>query len=177
VLVTNYRSFLLLGYDQNNNPVTLERYDLADNEKAFWAATPHALAAHGARFVEYLKRVMLHAAELVDPEQVAWFLASYARDAKARIEGVELPALQNVRAALEEALGLHFEGEKGEQFFRSTLVQTLFYGVFSAWVLWSKQHKPEDRQARFNWHEAAWLLHVSMISALFHQVASPQMLD
>jgi hypothetical protein len=44
-----------------------------------------------------------------------------------------------VRTALEEALGLKFEGEKGEHFFRSSLVQTLFYGVFSAWVLWSKQ--------------------------------------
>ena len=28
-----------------------------------------------------------------------------------------------------------FEGERGERFFRSTLIQTLFYGVFSAWVL------------------------------------------
>jgi hypothetical protein len=177
VLVTNYRSFLLLGYDQNNNPVTLERYELAESEQAFWAASPRALAAaHGARFVEYLKRVMLHAAELVDPEQVAWFLASYARDAKARIEGMELPALQNVRGALEEALGLRFDGEKGEHFFRSTLVQTLFYGVFSAWVLWSKQQKDTDRQAPFRWHEAVWLLHVPMIKALFYQIASPQTL-
>ena len=36
--------------------------------------------------------------------------------------------------ALEEALGLKFDSEKGEHFFRSTLVQTLFYGLFSAWV-------------------------------------------
>ena len=30
------------------------------------------------------------------------------------------------RAALAEALGARFEGEKGTRFFRSTLVQTLF---------------------------------------------------
>jgi hypothetical protein len=53
---------------------------------------------------------------------------------------VALPALDTLRNALEEALGLKFEGtkadpEKGEHFFRSTLVQTIFYGVFSAWVL------------------------------------------
>jgi hypothetical protein len=177
VLVTNYRSFLLLAYDEHGRPVTLERYDLAASEAEFWAAAPHALAqAHGARLVEYLKRVMLHAAELVDPEQVAWFLASYARDAKARIEGMELPALANVRKALEEALGLRFEGAQGEHFFRSTLVQTLFYGVFSAWVLWSKRHRPEDRQTRFDWRTASYELHVPMIRALFYQVASPQML-
>ena len=44
-----------------------------------------------------------------------------------------------MRSALEEALGVRFEGERGAAFFRSTLVQTLFYGVFSAWVLWSRQ--------------------------------------
>ena len=92
-----------------------------------------------ARFEEYLLRVMRHAAQLAAPEDVAWFLASYARDGRARLEGVELAALETVRTALEEALGLKFEGEKGEHFFRSSLVQTLFYGVFSAWVLWSKQ--------------------------------------
>ncbi|HEX8072373.1 MAG TPA: type ISP restriction/modification enzyme [Pyrinomonadaceae bacterium] len=177
VLVTNYRSFLLLAYDEHGRPVTLERYDLAASEAEFWAAAPHALAQrHGARLVEYLKRVMLHAAELVEPEQLAWFLASYARDAKARVEDMELPALANVRAALEEALGLRFEGAQGEHFFRSTLVQTLFYGVFSAWVLWSKRHGHENRQVRFDWRTASYELHVPMIRALFYQVASPQML-
>ncbi len=36
---------------------------------------------------------MLHAAPLTAPKDVAWFLASYARDAKARLEGKDLPAL------------------------------------------------------------------------------------
>ena len=140
--MTNYRDFVLVGQDAEGKPAKLETFRLADNEKAFWAAAiiPRSLAEKmGVRFEEYLLRVMLHAAPLAAPEDVAWFLASYARDARARIEGVELPALATVRSALEEALGLKFEGEKGEHFFRSTLVQTLFYGVFSAWVLWAKQ--------------------------------------
>ena len=135
----------------------LEGYRLAPNEAAFWAAaaTPHAAAEeHGERFAEYLKRVMLHAAPLASPQDVAWFLASYARDARARIERSALPALGSVRSALEEALGLRFEGEKGEHFFRSTLVQTLFYGVFSAWVLWHTE-KP-GRTERFDWRMAQW---------------------
>ncbi len=56
-------------------------------------------------------------------------------------EGIELAALARVRTAMEEALGLKFEGEKGEHFFRSSLVQTLLYGVFSAWGLWRKQRE------------------------------------
>lgn len=113
---------------------------------------------------------------LASPEDVAWFLASYARDAKARIEGVDLPALSAVREALEEALGLKFEGEKGEHFFRSSLVQTLFYGVFSAWVLWAKQHPPNSN-VRFDWIATARYLRVPMISKLFHLVADPNQLD
>ena len=40
---------------------------------------------------------------------------------------------------------MRFEGDKGAAFFRSTLVQTLFYGVFSAWVLWARQTPPPSR--------------------------------
>ena len=179
MLVTNYRDFVLVGRDAEGHPAKLETYRLAESEADFWEAAQHPrrfAEVHGERFTEYLKRVMLHAAPLASPADVAWFLASYARDAKARIEHAELPALATVRAALEEALGLKFEGEKGEHFFRSTLVQTLFYGVFSAWVLWSKEHPPRDRAARFDWRQAIWHLRVPMIAALFEQVATPSKL-
>jgi hypothetical protein len=175
ILLTNYRSFLLLKRGDNGKPVQLESFQLAPDEKSFWivAAQPRKAATElGERLVEYLKRVMLHAAPLNNPKDVAFFLASYARDARARVEGAgNLPALAAVRGALEEALGMKFEAEKGEHFFRSTLVQTLFYGVFSAWVLWHKE-KPQ-RKNDFDWKSAAWTLHVPMIKALFEQVATP----
>lgn len=177
VLVTNYRDFVLVGRDAEGRATKMETYRLAASEKQFWSTDLHRVVEeHGPRFLEYLKRVMLHAAPLTAPADVAWFLASYARDAKARIERADLPALAGVRKALEEALGLRFEGEKGERFFRSTLIQTLFYGVFSAWVLWSKQHAPADKTARFDWRTAAWELRVPMIRALFEQVAQPSKL-
>ena len=79
---------------------------------------------------------------------LAWLLASYARDGLARVEANgDASSLTSVRSALEEALGVKFEGARGAAFFRSTLVQTLFYGVFSAWVLWSRQ-KPAAQSAR-----------------------------
>ncbi len=177
VLVTNYRDFVLIGRSADGKPVKLETYRLSHSESAFWAAArnPHATAEeHGERFTEYLKRVMLHAAPLTEPKDVAWFLASYARDARARIEGKDLPALTHVRTALEEALGIRFEGEKGEHFFRSTLVQTLFYGIFSAWVLWHKENP--QRKEPFDWRSAHWYLHVPMIRSLFHQLSDPSKL-
>ena len=124
----------------------LETCRLADGRAEILGRQPPTRApgrrqARGEGLTEYLKRVMLHAAPLAEPKDVAWFLASYARDARLRLEQqTTCPRWRRSATALEEALGLKFEGEKGEHFFRSTLVQTLFYGVFSAWVLWSKQH-------------------------------------
>jgi hypothetical protein len=175
VLLTNYREFLLLKHAAGGKVQKLESFRLAPDEKTFWqvATQPRKAASElGERFAEYLKRVLLHAAPLNNPKDVAFFLASYARDARARVEGAgDLPALAAVRTALEEALGMKFEAEKGEHFFRSTLVQTLFYGVFSAWVLWHKENP--QRKNDFDWKAAAWTLHVPMIKALFDQVATP----
>lgn len=195
VLLTNYRDFLLLKRAAGGKILKLESFHLAAAEKEFWLATAHprkAASALGERLSEYLKRVMLHNAPLNNPKDVAFFLASYARDARVRVEAAkDLPALAAVRTALEEALGMKFEADKGEHFFRSTLVQTLFYGVFSAWVLWHKQQnggasvlasqhsdsKPARQEPRpttqFDWRSAAWTLHVPMIKALFEQVATP----
>jgi len=122
--------------------------------------------------------VLLQAAPITSPADVAWFLASYARDAKARLEHhSDLPALANIRQALENALGIKFEREQGNKFFRSTLVQTLFYGLFSAWVLWHKQNlNREDKEDKFDWKSAAHHLHVPMLAILFEQIAAPSKL-
>jgi hypothetical protein len=179
VLVTNLRDFILVGR-VHGQPTQLERFTIASTEKDFWKAIAHPAKlaeSLGASFREYLLRVLLQKAPLTTPKEVAWFLASYARDAKARIEmHASLPGLAALRSALEQALGLTFTGEEGEHFFRSSLVQTLFYGVFSAWVLWSKRPTttPQDK---FNWHEAAWSLHVPMIKTLFELLATPSKLQ
>ena len=77
---------------------------------------------------------------------MAFFLASYARDALTRVEEqASLPAFAELRTALQEALGLTFDGHKGEHLFRSTLIQTLFYGLFSAWVELAREGRPSKR--------------------------------
>ena len=76
---------------------------------------------------------------------------------------------------LEEALGVRFEGERGAAFFRSTLVQTLFYGVFSAWVLWARQTPPPA--GPFDWRTSVWHLRAPVLRALFQQLSSPAQLQ
>ena len=179
VLVTNTRDFVLVGEDGQGNPVKLETFRLTESEQAFHSRleTPRAFARDvGAGLGEYLCRALSHSASIVEPKDLAWLLASYARDGLARVEAAgDAPSLHAVRSALEEALGVRFEGDKGAAFFRSTLVQTLFYGVFSAWVLWARQTPPP--RERFNWHEAVWHLRAPVLRALFQQLSSPSQLQ
>ena len=185
VLVTNLRYFVLVGTDGSGDPAKLETFRLAESTDDFWRRLekPRAFARDvGAGLGEYLCRALSHRAALVEPKDLAWLLASYARDGLARVEAAgDAPPLVTVRSALEEALGMRFEGERGERFFRSTLIQTLFYGIFSAWVLWSRQEKNSDdplfaggyNQERFNWRESAWHLRAPVLRALFQQLSDP----
>ena len=187
VLVTNARDFVLVGEDANGRPAPLETLRLAGSEDEFLRRLekPRAFAHDaGARLGEYLARALSHRAALAEPKDLAWLLASYARDGLARVEAAgNAPQLAAVRSALEEALGIRFEGERGRRFFRSTLVQTLFYGIFSAWVLWARTDAatPEPGRlftgipnaARFDWRVAVWHLRAPVLRALFQQIADP----
>ena len=175
VLVTNTRDFVLLGEDAQGRPARLETFRLAESAQDFEARLerPASFAKDvGPALAEYLCRALSHSATLVEPKDLAWLLASYARDGLARVETAgDEPSLRAVRSALEEALGVRFEGERGAAFFRSTLVQTLFYGVFSAWVLWSRQAPPPA--GSFDWRTAVWHLRAPVLRALFQQLSDP----
>ncbi len=186
VLVTNARDFVLVGEDAAGRPAKLETFRLADSADDFHRRLeePRAFARKiGAGLGEYLCRALSHRAALAEPKDLAWLLASYARDGLARVEAAgDASALAVVRQALEDALGVRFEGEKGARFFRSTLVQTLFYGVFSAWVLWARAGAGSDDGAsfssgdgagRFSWREAVWHLRAPVLRALFQQLSDP----
>ena len=179
VLVTNTRDFVLLGEDASGKPARLETFQLADTPEEFESRleTPRTFAREvGVGLGEYLCRALSHRAALVEPRDLAWLLASYARDGLARVEAAgDAPSLGAVRTALEEALGVRFEGERGAAFFRSTLVQTLFYGVFSAWVLWARQTPPPA--GAFDWRTAVWHLRAPVLRALFQQLSDPGRLE
>ena len=175
VLVTNTRDFVLVGEDAAGQLVQLETFQLADSEASFDARMQHPRAFANevsAELSEYLMRVLSYSASLADPKDLAWLLASYARDGLARVEAAgDAPSLTVIRTALEDSLGVRFDDERGRAFFRSTLVQTLFYGVFSAWVLWARQVPAPT--GSFNWHDAVWLLRAPVLKELFFQLSNP----
>ena len=124
VLVTNARDFAVMGEDASGQPVRLETFRIAASDVEFNARLerPRAFAREvGAGLGEYLGRVLSHSTSLSEPKDVAWLLASYARDGLARVEAAsDTTSLAVARTALEESLGVRFEGDDGAAFFRST---------------------------------------------------------
>ena len=179
VLVTNLREFWLTGTDAAGRPTTLESFTLASSDEAFQRelTQPRAFARRaGTGLGEYLGRALSHPVAIADPKDLAWLLASYARDGLARVEASgDSAQLAAVRSGLEEGLGVRFEGERGARFFHSSLVQTLFYGVFSAWVLWARASSPTGAGPApvFSWREAVWHLRAPVLRALFQQLSDP----
>lgn len=171
VLVTNYRDFIVTRYE-GGKVVLGERYTLAKDSTSFLKDDIKKLSIdHETSLNEFLARALQANVVLSDPKQVAQFLASYARDARARLELANINALKPISTALENALGISFSADRGEHFFRSTLVQTLFYGLFSAWVLW--QSRDDTKGTPFNWRLAGSYLHIPLLSSLFSQIILP----
>lgn len=177
VLVTNLYQFILVRRGDGGAALMGERYDLAPDEKTFWATKARTLATEkDTALTEYLQRVMLQNAPLTTPKDVAAMLASYARVAKTRLNeaSTNLDALDGVRGQLESALGVRFEDAKSKEFFKSTLVQTLFYGVFSAWVLWHERN-PRTKTPFDLWRDTREL-HVPVIQEIFQELSKPRTL-
>ena len=102
VLVTNYREFRLIGEDGSGKPVEREFLSLAADEPTFWSMAAQPLKSardQGTHLGEFLRRVMMNAAPLTRPEDIAWFLASYARDALATLEEKEGSNLEPLRTS------------------------------------------------------------------------------
>lgn len=180
VLCVNFRGFLIAGRDQFGRRVDLEHFEIAPTEDAFLDLVAHPRKASpdlGKRFEAFLERALRHAAPIFDPKDLAWFLASYARDALARVEAASgRDDLGFLRESLSLSLGLSFEGEKGEHFFRSTLVQTLFYGLFSAWTIWARSEPDPDKRKGFDGRSAPYILRSPILRALFELVHRPGVL-
>ncbi len=181
-LICNLRQFMLLECDKwGGKVVAIESFDLCDKSGQIFGVDAAQLAkARGEECLEFLRRCLVRGAPLNSPRDLAAWLASYARQARLQLASVPLESLAPLKLALEKALGITFQaadkpGKKlsdeekaarGDHFFRATLVQTLFYGLFSAWLAYARE-KPGQK---LNWQTAQYSLHVPMIETLFSEL-------
>ncbi|MDW8300694.1 MAG: type ISP restriction/modification enzyme, partial [Anaerolineae bacterium] len=172
VLVTNYYQFMVVSLDERGKLCLEERYDLAPDVESFWQNVRRLAKQHEKPFTEFLLRVLRRNAPLNTPRDLAWLLASYARAAKLHLDSLEMSdELKALRAEFEKALEIDYEGAKGDAFFRAALIQTLFYGVFAAWVVWHQSELPESQP--FDLWRDTRNLNIPVISDLFHQISIP----
>src|SRR6266851_5122840 len=181
VLLSNIRGFGLLacrpGYERNPEkpvrPVDRELLKTVDIWSVASGSTAYPKVDQSAidDLVEIIDRSVTDFAPIADPADLAKVLARQARDAKLALPD-DLKPLAPLLDDYRQALGLSFDisDEKGDRFFRSSLVQTLFYSLFAAWILWDRTAAPE---ARFEADHAHSYLQIPFLNALLHDIRHP----
>ena len=82
---------------------------------------------HEQGLTDFLEGVFARPSPILRPKDLAADLARHAREAKRRLSRHSIADLKPLQDAFESALGLTFNDEHGLDFFRSSVVQTLFY--------------------------------------------------
>jgi hypothetical protein len=86
VLLTNYREFQLIRLGPAGEAVLGEVFSLAPSERDFWKLDASTVESLEDELAEFLARALLADAPLSSPQDLATFLAAYARIARSRIE-------------------------------------------------------------------------------------------
>src|SRR4051812_19595642 len=177
VLLTNVRAFGLLTIapgDPGRGPVPPAGRRLLDVVEVWPSASAlergeAPLPGAAAKLAELVETAVTEFATITEPESLARVLARQARRAKAALPERFSQAVQPLLEDFTKALGLQFEGNEGEEFLRSSLIQTAFYGLFAAWTLWrySKERRP------FRWEDLAEYLKIPFLGELFHEFRHP----
>ena len=177
VLVCNVREIGLVLCRPALNRSRLERIASADRELVrvarLWNTSSCDYDRQAVDLVELLQAALLHNAPIGEPATLARVLALQAKVAKASLPK-DLHDLESLLEDYKNALGLSFdmEEESGREFFKSTLIQTAFYGLFSAWALWQR----ERDGTVFSWDRINRYLRIPFLAGLFHEFRNPSRL-
>src|SRR5439155_16792584 len=125
-----------------------------------------------ARFADLIEAAVTRYAPIAEPESLARILAKQARRAKENLPTQFTDAVRTLLDDFGKALGISFEGTEGEEFFRSSLVQTVFYGLFAGWALW----RHSKSKLEFRWQDLPKYLKIPFLGELIYELQHPQRL-
>ncbi|HEX3865374.1 MAG TPA: hypothetical protein VHV78_01435, partial [Gemmatimonadaceae bacterium] len=126
----------------------------------------------GAQLAALLEDVLTRHTPIASPETLARVLARQARRATTSLPAQFTTATASLREDFASGLGIRFEGTEGEHFFRSSLIQTVFYGLFAGWLL----HASDWRQTPaddYDWRRSGEYLRIPFLAGLFHDIRNP----
>jgi hypothetical protein len=180
VILSNVKSFGLLAVKpgtRSDRPVPpedrelLARVDLWPSDKAF----RERAAIRLDRIMELgvlVERAVTEFAPIAEPEVLARALARQARAAKEALPH-KFDAVQALLEDYGTALGLTFEGSEGQEFFRSSLIQTAFYSLFAGWTIWHR----ENDGTEFSVERIDRYLKIPFLAQLFYEFRHPDRLE
>lgn len=176
VLLCNVREVGLVLCRTGINRTESDRVPPASRELVrtalLWPAGQHA-ARSANDLTELLRTTVLDSVPIGEPATLARILALQAKAAKASLPR-DMRGLESLLDDYKDALGLSFDldDEEGREFFRSTLIQTAFYGLFAAWALWQRERDGTN----FSWDRINRYLRIPFLAELFHEFRSPSRL-
>lgn len=178
VLISNVRSFGLVLIDSDEDfdgpvPPGRRRLDLPVD---LWVSeaslrrgdSPNRDAL--SRLTELVETAVISFAPIAEPDTLARVLALQARRAKEALPARFSNAVQGLANDFADALGITFSGEEGEEFFRSSLIQTVYYGLFAGWILWAREETTES----FDWRDLPRYLTIPFLGELFYEIQHPK---
>lgn len=177
VLISNVRAFGLVTVNPNwkgTGPVppharrVEQTVDLWTSVSAVKQNRP-ILSASLEEFAELIETAVTRFATIAEPESLAKILARQARRAKTDLPETFTHAIQGLLDDFGKALGVTFVGPEGEEFFRSSLIQTAFYGLFAGWALWHEG----SRTKPFGWIDLGEYLKIPFLGSLFYEFRHP----
>lgn len=119
---------------------------------------------------ELVEAAVTKYAPIAEPETLARVLARQARRAKNGLPERFSRAVGALAEDFGNALGITFNGAEGEEFFRSSMIQTVYYGLFAGWLLWTR----ERDQGPFNWRDLPEYIRIPFLGELFHEIQHPR---
>lgn len=179
VLVTNVRGFGLLTVGRDNPPAAPRvspKHRVLEHVVELWPSqsTMEQRRAVSAEATEELyllvETAVTRYAPIAEPESLAKILARQAKRAKAQLPAEFTQAVKGLAEDFGKALGVTFEGQEGEEFFRSSLIQTVFYGLFAGWTLWLRSGSKEP----FRWENLADHLKIPFLAELYYEFQHPR---
>lgn len=177
VLISNVRAFGLLTVSpkwEGEGPVPPQARRM-EQVVELWPSVSALKAGKGIDpaavegFADLIETAVTRFAPIAEPQSLARILARQARRAKADLPDQFTHAVQGLLDDFGKALGVNFVGPEGEEFFRSSLIQTAFYGLFAGWALWWQG----ERSKPFAWEDLSEYLKIPFLGSLFYEFRHP----
>jgi hypothetical protein len=168
VMCCNLRSFVLAQLDQSGQVlVELGRYTLLNAESDFDTAHPAIVEPASALLglIETGSATTHHT--LDNPRTVARLLAWHARQLAGSIASTAEP--EKLLAPIIDAFKQGLEIDLDDEYIVPTIVQTLSYGIFAAWL------QQPDTQS-FDWRSAAYRLDVPLFADVLYACLRPALI-